>query len=130
MFLIYVDVKVSPKACGHTRGRKVVSREEAVMHIKAAIDARRESGSDIVIVARTDSRQAVSLEESLKRSRAFADAGADVLFIDALASREEMKAFCEISPLLPKMVNLRTDDNMKGPICIIIHNACACKSYL
>ncbi|THU55570.1 hypothetical protein C4D60_Mb11t07960 [Musa balbisiana] len=97
---------VSPKACGHTRGRKVVSREEAVMHIKAAIDARRESGSDIVIVARTDSRQAVSLEESLKRSRAFADAGADVLFIDALASREEMKAFCEISPLLPKMANM------------------------
>ena len=51
---------MSPKACGHTRGRKVVSREEAVMRIKAAIDARKETGSDIVIVARTDSRQAVS----------------------------------------------------------------------
>lgn len=76
------------------------------MRIKAAIDARKESGSDIVIIARTDSRQAVSLEESLWRSRAFADAGADVLFIDALASREEMKALCEISPLLPKMVTL------------------------
>lgn len=96
--------KVSPKACGHTRGRKVVSREEAVMRIKAAIDARKESGSDIVIVARADSRQAISLEESLSRSRAFAEAGADVLFIDALASKEEMKAFCEISPLVPKMV--------------------------
>jgi 2-methylisocitrate lyase-like PEP mutase family enzyme len=46
----------------------------------------------------------VSLDESLWRSRAFADAGADVLFIDALASREEMKSFCEISPLVPKMV--------------------------
>lgn len=74
------------------------------MRIKAAIDARKESGSDIVIVARTDSRQAVSLDESLWRSRAFADVGADVLFIDALASKEEMKAFCEISPLVPKMV--------------------------
>jgi 2-methylisocitrate lyase-like PEP mutase family enzyme len=82
----------------------VVSREEAVMRIKAAIDARKESGSDIVIVARTDSRQAVSLDESLWRCRAFADVGADVLFIDALASKEEMKAFCEISPLVPKMV--------------------------
>lgn len=81
-----------------------MSREEAVMRIKAAVDARKESGSDIVIVARTDSRQALSLEESLRRSRAFADAGADVLFIDALASKEEMKAFCEISPLVPKMV--------------------------
>ncbi|KAH7573390.1 hypothetical protein JRO89_XS03G0138500 [Xanthoceras sorbifolium] len=99
-------LKVSPKACGHTHGRKVVSREEAVMKIKAAVDARKESGSDIVIVARTDSRQAISLEESLWRSRAFAEAGADVLFIDALASKEEMKAFCEISPLVPKMANM------------------------
>lgn len=74
------------------------------MRIKAAVDARKESGSDIVIVARSDSRQAVSLDESLWRTRAFADAGADVLFIDALASKEEMKAFCEISPLVPKMV--------------------------
>ncbi|XP_042986178.1 uncharacterized protein LOC122314701 isoform X2 [Carya illinoinensis] len=93
-------------ACGHTQGRKVVPREEAIMKIKAAIDARKESGSDIVIVARTDSRQAVSLDESLWRCRAFADAGADVLFIDALASKEEMKAFCEISPLVPKMANM------------------------
>ncbi|KAK2970556.1 hypothetical protein RJ640_027182 [Escallonia rubra] len=98
--------KVSPKACGHTRGRKVVPREEAVMKIKAAVDARKESGFDIVIVARTDSRQAVSLDEALWRSRAFADAGADVLFIDALASKEEMKAFCEVYPLVPKMANM------------------------
>ncbi|XP_057960050.1 uncharacterized protein LOC131152282 isoform X2 [Malania oleifera] len=103
---ILLEDQVSPKACGHTRGRKVVSREEAVMRIKAAIDARRESGSDIVIVARTDSRQAISLDEALWRSQAFADAGADVLFIDALASKEEMKAFCEVSPLVPKLANM------------------------
>ncbi|KAF8398162.1 hypothetical protein HHK36_017088 [Tetracentron sinense] len=97
--------EVSAKACGHTLGRKVVSREEVVMRIKVAIDARKESGSDIIIVARTNSRQAMSFDESLWRSRAFADAGADVLFIDALASKEEMNAFCEICPLLPKMVH-------------------------
>ncbi|PPR91497.1 hypothetical protein GOBAR_AA29185 [Gossypium barbadense] len=79
------------KSCGHTQGRKVVSGEETVIRIKAAVDARKESGSDIVIVARTDSRQALPLEESLWRLRAFADAGADVLFIDALASKEESK---------------------------------------
>ncbi|XP_043723950.1 2-methylisocitrate lyase isoform X4 [Telopea speciosissima] len=104
---IILEDQVSPKACGHTRGRKVVSREEALMRIRAAIDARKESGSDIVIVARTDSRQAISFDESLWRSRAFAEAGADVLFIDALASREEMRSFCEISPLVPKMDALR-----------------------
>ncbi|KAL2249430.1 uncharacterized protein LOC105166486 [Sesamum indicum] len=103
---IILEDQVSPKACGHTPGRKVVSREEAIMKIKAAVDARKESGSDIVIVARTDSRQAVSLEESLWRTRALADAGADVLFIDALASKEEMKAFCEVSPLVPKMASM------------------------
>ncbi|PIN11748.1 Isocitrate lyase [Handroanthus impetiginosus] len=103
---IILEDQVSPKACGHTEGRKVVSREEAVMRIKAAVDARKEIGSDIVIVARTDSRQAVSLQESLWRSRALADAGADVLFIDALASKEEMKAFCEVSPLVPKMASM------------------------
>ncbi|XP_057436609.1 uncharacterized protein LOC130729015 isoform X2 [Lotus japonicus] len=103
---IILEDQVSPKACGHTQGRKVVSREEAVMRIKAAVDARRESGSDIVIVARTDARQALSLDEALARSRAFADAGADVLFIDALASRQEMEAFCQVSPLVPKMANM------------------------
>ncbi|KAJ4835665.1 hypothetical protein Tsubulata_038995, partial [Turnera subulata] len=100
---ILLEDQVSPKACGHTRGRKVVSREEAVMRIKAAIHAREEAGSDIVIVARTDARQAVSLDEALWRTKAFADAGADVLFIDALASTEEMKAFCAIAPGVPKL---------------------------
>ncbi|XP_009785440.2 uncharacterized protein [Nicotiana sylvestris] len=103
---IILEDQVSPKACGHTRGRKVVSREEAIMRIKAAVDARKGSGSDIVIVARTDSRQAVSFEEALWRARALADAGADVLFIDALASVEEMKAFCDVYPLVPKMANM------------------------
>ncbi|CAN1798395.1 2,3-dimethylmalate lyase [Linum perenne] len=98
-----VSIPVSPKACGHTSSRKVVSREDAVMRIKAVVDAREESGSDIVIVARTDSRQAVSLDEALWRSRSFAQAGADVLFIDALASRDEMRAFCDVSSLVPKM---------------------------
>uniref|UniRef100_J3LX85 Isocitrate lyase n=2 Tax=Oryza brachyantha TaxID=4533 RepID=J3LX85_ORYBR len=103
---IMLEDQVAPKACGHTEGRKVISREDAVMHIKAAVDARKESGSDIVIIARTDSRQAVSLDEALWRVQAFADAGADVLFIDALASVEEMKAFCAVSPKVPKMANM------------------------
>lgn len=76
------------------------------MHIKAAVDARKESGSDIVIIARSDSRQAISIDEALWRVQAFADAGADVLFIDALASIEEMKAFCAVSPKVPKMANM------------------------
>ena len=83
-----------------------MSREEAVMRIKAAVDAREESGSDIVIVARTDSRQAVSFEEAIWRTKAFADAGADLLLITALTSKEEMKGFCESSPSVPKLVSI------------------------
>ena len=98
-------LQVSPKACGHTKGRKVVSRKEAIMRIKAAVDARNESSSDIVIVGRTDARQAVSLHEALWRAEAFAEAGADVLFIDALNSKEEMLAFCNVSLDIPKMVH-------------------------
>ncbi|XP_060959674.1 uncharacterized protein LOC115722840 isoform X2 [Cannabis sativa] len=103
---IMLEDQVSPKACGHTQGRRVVSREEAVMRIKAAVDARKESDSDIVIVARTDSRQAVSFEEAIWRTKAFADAGADLLLITALTSKEEMKSFCETSPSVPKLANM------------------------
>ncbi|KAL1191150.1 Carboxyvinyl-carboxyphosphonate phosphorylmutase [Cardamine amara subsp. amara] len=93
--------------CGNTKSeRRVVSREEAVMRIKAAVDARRESDSDIIIVAQTDSREAISLEESLIRARGFTDAGADVLSIDSLVSREEMKSFCNVYPLVPKLANM------------------------
>ncbi len=94
--------QVSPKACGHAKGRNVVSREEAVMRIRAAVDARNEAGADIVIAARSDARQAVSIEEALWRVQAFADDGADVLFIDALASQGEMRAFCELHLECPK----------------------------
>lgn len=86
--------------------RRVVSREEAVMRVKAAVDARRECGSDIVIVAQTDSREVVSLEESFSRARAFTDAGADVLSVGSLLSREEMKSFCNVYPLVPKLANM------------------------
>ncbi|MED6207958.1 hypothetical protein PIB30_040476 [Stylosanthes scabra] len=103
---ILLEDQLSPKACGHTPGRKVLSRQQAIVNIKAAVDARSESGSDIVIVARTDARQAVSLHEALLRVQAFADAGADVLFIDALASVQEMRAFCQVSPHIPKMANM------------------------
>lgn len=56
----------------------------------------RDEGADIVIIARSDARQAVSLDEALWRARAFAEAGADVLFIDALETVDELRAFCEL----------------------------------
>ncbi|KAI8470159.1 MAG: Pyruvate/Phosphoenolpyruvate kinase-like domain-containing protein [Monoraphidium minutum] len=105
---ILIEDQVSPKSCGHVRNKRVVPREEAVSRIRAAVDARNE-GADILIVARTDARQAAGLDEALWRARAFAEAGADVLFIDALASVEEMRAFCDLGGAaagVPKMANM------------------------
>ncbi|CAI5985131.1 unnamed protein product [Closterium sp. NIES-64] len=94
-----------PKACGHTAGRRVVGRDEAVMRIRAAADERDEGQGDIVIVARSDACQAVSLDEALWRAAAFADAGADMVFIDALGSEEDMRAFVRAVPNTPKLIN-------------------------
>lgn len=99
----FAGIIINDQVCSGDK-RRVVSREEAVLRIKAAVDARRECDSDIVVVAQTDSREAISLEESLVRARAFTDAGADVLSVDSLVSREEMKSFCNVYPLVPKLV--------------------------
>ncbi len=85
------------------RNKRVVDRGEAVTRITAAVQARETGGADLVVVARTDARQAESFEEALWRAQAFADAGADVLFIDALQSVEEMERFCSIAPGVPKV---------------------------
>ncbi|CAM6111240.1 unnamed protein product [Calypogeia fissa] len=103
---IIIEDQVSPKSCGHFGGKLVVSREEALTRIKAAVDARSEASGDIVIIARSDARQAESLEEALWRVQKFAELGADVLFIDALASRDEMLAFCKVASNTPKMANM------------------------
>ena len=97
--------QIWPKSCGHVRNKRVVPFGEAVARVKAACEAR-DAGADIVIVARTDARQAVSLEEALRRVTAFARAGADVLFIDALESEAEMRAFCATVPDTPKMASI------------------------
>lgn len=94
---ILIEDQEWPKTCGHVGRKKVVPREEAVARIKAACDARDEvphKEGKIVIVARTDARQAISFEEALFRCSEFAKAGADVVFIDALESEAEMRTFC------------------------------------
>ena len=113
---VLIEDQVAPKACGHTKNRRVVSREEARTRVRAACDARDESGSGIVVFARSDSRSAVDLDEALWRAAAFADEGADALFIDALRSKEEMRAFCKIAPGVPKMANM-LEGGGSTPIC-------------
>ena len=85
---LLMEDQVAPKACGHTRNRRVIPRADAVARVRAACDERDEGpNGDIVIFARSDSRSAESLEEALWRVAAFADAGADALFIGAVRAR-------------------------------------------
>jgi 2-methylisocitrate lyase-like PEP mutase family enzyme len=85
-----------------------VSRNEARLRVRAAVDAR-EAGADVLIMARTDARAVHGLDEALERCRAFADLGADILFLEAPRSEAELVAFCDAFPRHPKMVNLVED---------------------
>ncbi len=101
---VMIEDQLSPKRCGHTKGKQVVEFEEACQRIKAAVDARDE-GADILIMARTDARGVAGMEEALNRMKAFQEIGADILFLEAPRSIEEMRQFCTVVPGY-KMANL------------------------
>lgn len=89
---VMIEDQVAPKRCGHTEGKSVVSRSEAVDRIQAAVEAR--ASHDILILARTDARRQHGLDEALSRAEAFAAAGADILFVEEPYSIEEMRTVC------------------------------------
>jgi 2-methylisocitrate lyase-like PEP mutase family enzyme len=101
---IMLEDQVAPKRCGHTEGKAVVGQEEALTRIRAAVDAR-DAGSGILIMARTDARACISLEEAILRCRLFREIGADITFLEAPLNEEEMRRYCaEVDG--PKMANL------------------------
>ena len=101
---VMIEDQRAPKRCGHTRGKEVVGRGEALTRIRAAVDAREE-GAQILVMARTDARASHGLDEALWRARAFEDAGADLLFVEAPRDEREMERVCAASAL-PQMANL------------------------
>ena len=86
---IQIEDQETPKKCGHTPNRRVVPLEDAVKRIEVAVEARR--SSDFLIIARTDARTGLGMDEALRRAKAFANAGADILFVEAPESEEEFK---------------------------------------
>ena len=87
---LHIEDQVSPKRCGHLDGKELVPREEFVAKIRAAVAARRDP--DFVVIARTDARGVVGLDEAVARASAALEAGADVAFVEAAASMEEVEA--------------------------------------
>ena len=116
--ILLEDQKV-PKSCGHVQNKEVVSRAEAVSRLRAAVLARDENPNEkdrIVIIARTDSRQAVSFEETLWRIDMFCQLNADMVFCDALESEDEMRRVCTLAASYGKPVLANMLESGKTPI--------------
>lgn len=100
---IHIEDQVAPKRCGHLEGKEVVSKEEMVGKIRAARAARNDS--DFVIIARVDARAVLSFDEGVRRGQAYLEAGADVIFPEALENEEEFRGYAKAvkGPLLANM---------------------------
>jgi len=86
---IFLEDQVHPKRCGHMEGKQVIPAEEHAQKIRAAVDARTDD--DLVIIARTDARSVYDLDEAIRRCRLYREAGADVTFVEAPRSVEELR---------------------------------------
>lgn len=104
---IQLEDQVSPKRCGHMEGKEVIPRAEATAKIRAAVEAR--SFSTFKIMARTDARATHDLDEALRRGEAFLKAGADILFIEAPRSEEELAKAAKTFSGTPLVANLVED---------------------
>jgi methylisocitrate lyase len=100
---LHIEDQVAPKRCGHFSGKEVISREEMIGKIKAALDSRRDQ--NLVVIARTDARAVMGLQEAIERGVAYAEAGADMIFVDAPESAEELSLIARSIPA-PLMANL------------------------
>ncbi|MER0236881.1 isocitrate lyase/PEP mutase family protein [Fulvimarina sp. MAC8] len=101
---IQLEDQEFPKKCGHTPGRRVIESADMVKKIEVAVDARKDD--NFLIVARTDSLASKGMDEALRRAQSYADAGADLIFVEALESVEQMKRICGTieKPLVANMV--------------------------
>jgi len=100
---VQIEDQAMPKRCGHFAGKSIISKEEMCSKIKAAVDARVHD--DFLIIARTDARSINGLQDALDRAQAYAQAGADMTFIEAPESVEEMKIIAS-QTYCPQLVNM------------------------
>ena len=95
---VMIEDQQWPKRCGHTAGKAIVDRREALARIRACVRAREAHGVDVLVMARTDACATDGFEEALWRCEAFADAGADLTFLEAPESADQMERYCETVP--------------------------------
>ena len=100
---IHIEDQVAPKKCGHMEGKLVIPAEEMVAKVRAAVEARTQP--EFVIIARTDARAVEGLERALERGRMYREAGADVLFIEAVVTEAEAEEAARAFPGVPLLFN-------------------------
>jgi carboxyvinyl-carboxyphosphonate phosphorylmutase len=100
---IHIEDQVMPKKCGHLEGKEVIAAEEAAAKIAAAVAARR--SPEFVVIARTDARAVEGLPAALERARRYREAGADMLFVEAPQSTDEIEAIAEAFSDVPLLFN-------------------------
>jgi 2,3-dimethylmalate lyase len=100
---IHIEDQVMPKKCGHMENKQVISVAEMTEKIRAAIEAR--SSKDFLIIARTDARAVEGLDNALRRARAYCEAGADILFIEAPQNEDEVAQVARAFPNVPLLFN-------------------------
>lgn len=105
---VMIEDQKWPKKCGHTKGKDVVEVDEANSRIKAAVDASKMNNKDILVMARTDAIATRGLDDAIKRMQKFSELGADILFVEAIKSKEDMKRVIKEVPG-HHMINLIED---------------------
>ena len=100
---IHLEDQVFPKKCGFFEGKQVVPMEEHIQKIRAALEARRDP--DFVIIARCDAYAVTGWEDTVRRCRAYREAGADLVFVDGIKSAADLELYARDLPDLPRMYN-------------------------
>ena len=103
---IHLEDQKQSKRCGHLLGKEIVDREEWYSRLRAALNARQESGSDIVVIARTDARQQLGFDEVIERLKGAIELGVDAVFPEALQSKEEARRACQALSPTPVLLNM------------------------
>lgn len=102
----HIEDQVQEKRCGHLTGKQLVSREVYYSRLRAAVKARDEMGSEMLIIARTDARAGEGFEEACERLRGAVECGVDALFLEALQSREECEKAVKLFAPTPVLLNM------------------------
>ncbi|KAK4905946.1 hypothetical protein LTR49_024832 [Elasticomyces elasticus] len=103
---LHIEDQAQEKRCGHLLGKVIVDRDIYYSRLRAAVNARNQIKSEMLIIARTDARQTYGFDEAITRLKAAVEIGVDAVFLEALASKDEARKVCEIMGDTPVLLNM------------------------